>query len=262
MKKSSANAFELEWVVDLARRAGELALRYYRHTTSERKADRTIVTAADRAVEAFLADEIHRRYPADGILGEESSNSQRNAECQWILDPIDGTSMFAAGLPIWCVSIGYMVGDQMQAGVVYLPVVDDCFTADLSGPAMCNGEVIAVAPEPEVLDEESSIISSSDVHLIWDTDFVGKIRSLGACAAHGCYVARGSVLAALNTHTALWDVAGVLPILQRAGGEITLFDGSPLPVRRMLDGSKAPQPILMASAANARIVRQFFKRKP
>lgn len=260
MKPSSLATFDLDWVVALAKEAGAIGRRYYRHTTAERKADHTVVTAADRLIEDFLAAEIHRRYAADGILGEESSNSQRQADCQWILDPIDGTSMFAAGLPIWCVSIGYMVENELRAGVVYLPVVDDCFAADLTGPATCNGQPISVAP-PAIIDEESMIISSADIHRDWESSFVGKIRGMGSCAAHGCYVARGSAIGALNTKTALWDIAGVLPILERAGGKITLFDGSPLPISAMLDGSKAPQPIIMASAPYAQIVRQALRPK-
>ncbi len=260
MKTNTENTFDIDWVVELARQAGDIGLTYYRHTTSERKADHTVVTEADRAIENFLVAEIQHHYPDDGILGEENANSKRQARCQWILDPIDGTSMFAAGLPVWCVSIGYMVDGELRAGVVYLPVIGDCFVAGLDGPATCNDEPIAVAP-PGSLDSESMIMASSDTHLVWETDFVGKIRGLGSCAAHGCYVARGSAMGAVNTYTALWDIAGVYPILQRAGGTITLFDGSPLPLSAMLDGSKAPQPILMASPANAAIIRQQLQRK-
>lgn len=254
------NSFDLEWAVALAKQAGTIALKYYRHTSSERKADHTVVTEGDRAVEAFLVEEIHGRYPEDGILGEESANYQRDAAAQWILDPIDGTSMFAAGMPIWGVSIGYMRDQQLRAGVVYLPTMDDCFAAGLSGPATRNGQPISVAA-PAPMDTEATIIASADAHRLWDTDFPGKIRALGSCAAHGCYVAQGSVIGAVNTRTALWDVAGIWPILERAGASITLFDGSPLPITDMLDGSKAPQPLVMASDHYAEIIRHTLKFK-
>lgn len=254
------NTFDLKWAIALAKEAGAIGLRYYRHTRSERKADNTVVTEADRAIEAFLVEEIRRRYPQDGILGEENINYQRQAVAQWILDPIDGTSMFAAGMPIWCVSIGYMVDNQLRAGVVYLPVVNDCFAVDLNGPATCNGQAIRVA-SPAAIDNETTLIASADTHRIWETTFPGKIRALGSCAAHGCYVAQGSVIGAVNSRTALWDVAGIIPIMERAGATVTLFDGTPLPIIDMLDGRKAPQPLVMASDHYAKVIRRTLKPK-
>ena len=136
--------FELDWVIDLAKEAGEIALSYFRRTSITWKADKTIVTEADRAVESFLTSELRQRYPDDGILGEEGASHQRQARRQWVLDPIDGTSVFAHGLPIWGICIGLMVEDRPVAGVVSVPAVGDCYAAGIDGPALLNGEPIQV----------------------------------------------------------------------------------------------------------------------
>lgn len=240
-----ATTFDLAWVSQLARAAGDIALDHYRQTTIRFKADRTIVTEADHAVEAFLGRELRQRYPNDGILGEEETDLNRAAGRTWVLDPIDGTGVFSAGLPIWCICIGLVVGTEPVAGVVYLPVVDDCFAVGVDGPATLNGEPIQVAPD-EPFHGDSILFGSADAHRLWEIDFPGKVRAFGSCAAHFCYVARGGGVGAVNTHTALWDIAAALPILQRAGGRCLLYDGSPLPLASIQDGSKLDQPIVLA----------------
>src|SRR5437899_2549207 len=86
--------------------AGNLALRHFRHVASERKADRTLVTAADREVEAFLVAALRSRLPEAGILGEEGTVHDGRGSYRIVLDPIDGTAAFVAGLPTWCICIG------------------------------------------------------------------------------------------------------------------------------------------------------------
>jgi myo-inositol-1(or 4)-monophosphatase len=237
--------FDRAWVIALAKAAGAIALRHFRRTVAQRKPDTTIVTAADREIEQFLVGELQRRYPADGILGEEGAASRGHSGRLWVLDPLDGTAVFAAGLPIWAISIGLLEGERPLAGVVYLPATGDCFAADLAGPATLNDVPIAVMP-PEPYHDETILFGVADAHRAWAIDFPGRVRAFGACAAQICYVARGSGVGMINTHTAIWDIAGALPILERAGGKAVLLDGSPLHLAAYLDGSKLPQPLLAA----------------
>jgi myo-inositol-1(or 4)-monophosphatase len=238
--------FDLPWLIDLAHAAGDIALGFYRRTVAQWKPDATLVTEADRAVEHFLSHELHRRYAADGILGEEGAGKQATSGRTWVLDPIDGTAVFAAGLPIWAVCIGLMVEERAAAGIVYLPATSDCFAAGLDGPATLNDAPIQVLP-PGPLHIDSMIFGAADAHRRWQIDFPGKVRGFGSCAANICFVARGSGVGAVNTGTALWDVAAALPILERAGGRAVLLDGSPLPLAQMFDGAKLTIPLLVAS---------------
>lgn len=242
----STSSLDLPWLIDLARSAGDVALGYYRRTLARRKPDATLVTEADWAVERFLTDQLRRRHPQDGILGEEEGGKQASSGRTWVIDPIDGTAVFAAGLPIWAICIGLMVGDTPAAGVVYLPATRDCFAADLDGPATLDGVPIQVMP-PGPLHGESMLFGPADAHRLWRIDFPGKVRGFGSCAANICFVARGSGVGAVNTGTALWDVAAALPILERAGGQAVLLDGSPLPLAAMFDGAKLRVPVLAAS---------------
>jgi myo-inositol-1(or 4)-monophosphatase len=253
--------FDLDWVQNLAREAGRMALQHFGHTTNTIKPDRTIVTEADRAIEVFLVEQLGQRYPEDGVLGEEGTSTRRGAKWQWVLDPIDGTAVFAAGYPSWCVSIGLLEEGIPRAGVVYLPVSDDLFAVDLTGPATFNGEAIQVMPHGP-FDNNSSMLSSGDIHSRWTIDFPGKVRALGSLAAHICYVAKGSAVASINSYSSLWDVAAALPILQRAGGTTTLLDGSPLPLATALNGSKFPQPIVSAPLAYHDDIRSRLRFRP
>lgn len=252
--------FELNWVIELAQEAGRTALKYYRHSTASWKPDNTIVTEADREIEQFLTSELKNRYPQDGILGEEGADYQRQAQRQWVLDPVDGTSVFSAGLPVWGISIGMMQDGIPAAGVIYLPVTGDCFAVDVEGPATLNGEPIQVAANG-AYTHDSMLLASADSFRTLEIDFPGKVRAFGSCAAHFCYVAAGNVVGAINTKTSLWDIAAALPILQRAGGACTLMDGSPLPLGDVQNGAKFPQPLILAPAANLADFRSRFRYK-
>src|SRR3989442_12915174 len=122
--------------------AGALALRHFQHVASERKADRTLVTAADREVEAFLVRELGSRLPEAGILGEEGTVRGGSGPYRIVLDPIDGTAAFVAGLPTWCVCIGILEEARPIAGVVHLPCLGETYSA-VGGAACVNGTPLA-----------------------------------------------------------------------------------------------------------------------
>jgi len=253
-------AIDMQHLTDLAREAGRIALSWFRRTTVTMKGDATPVTEADKAVEACLTEELRRAYPDFGILGEEGADMDKSARFRWVLDPIDGTNAFAAGLPVWGISIGLMEGSSPLAGVAYLPAVNDLFLADLEGPATLNGRPIHVI-EGQPITPQSIIMSAADAHLRWDIRFPGKVRAFGSCVAHFCYVAAGSALVGLNTHTAIWDIAAALPILERAGGRAELFGGGPLPLAAAARGEKIPEPIIFGSPAYFDAIRGYLIRK-
>ena len=105
----------------IATRAGQVALEHFHRVTPERKPDRTLVTEADRAVEAFVVAELRDRWPEVGIVAEEGTVRAPAGESSFVVDPIDGTAVFVAGLPTWCVCIGLMHAGCPRAGVVHLP---------------------------------------------------------------------------------------------------------------------------------------------
>src|SRR6059036_4316549 len=126
----------------IAADAGALALRHFQHVASERKADRTLVTAADREVEAFVVRELGSRLPEAGILGEEGAAREGGGPYRIVLDPIDGTAAFVAGLGTWCVCIGILEGARPVAGVVHLPRLGETYSA-VGGAAWLDGTSLA-----------------------------------------------------------------------------------------------------------------------
>lgn len=233
---------DFEWLEQVVRSAGEIAVRHFRHVVAQRKADRTLVTIADREVEDFLRDALKEAFPSDSLLGEEMGTQKGSSGRVWAIDPIDGTAAYASGLPVWGVSLGIMHNWEPVAGIFYLPLLDEIYISH--GPdALFRGQALRVDDSGHV-DDESFLAVTSRVHQEYHIDFVGKVRSLGSTAAHVCYVARGSAVAALLGRPYLWDIAGVLPILRAAGGDLRCLPGYPLDLGALVDGRRCPDPIL------------------
>jgi len=238
---------DLEQVKAWAREAGAVALAGYSKPEVRRKPDRSYVTAADEAIEQLLRTRIKAAYPDHGIVGEEASSFQAEAEYLWALDPIDGTGAFVAGLPIWGISIGLLQRGHPVLGVFFLPALGEWYEAGLDGPARFNGQPIEVMHD-RLLDSQSYICVPSDVHRRYRIDYPGKVRSLGSMAAYVCLVARGSAAGAVVGRPKLWDIAASTAILERAGGELRLLpSGAPLDFGPMLAGASAPSTVLAGS---------------
>lgn len=232
-----------------AREAGEIGLRHYNRTEIRYKANNSVVTDADEEIERLLRARIQAAYPDHGILGEEGGSLNTDAEYVWALDPIDGTGVFVAGLPLWGVSIGLLQRGHPVLGCFYLPVLNDWYEADLDGPALFNGEPISVRSD-DLLDSNAWIAVPSDIHRRYEIDFGGKSRALGSVAADVCYVARGSAIGAVIGRPKLWDIAAAMVVLQRAGGGLRLLHSNqPLDPRVLLTGRPAPEPVVCGSPA-------------
>ncbi len=235
---------DFEWLEKVVRHAGEIALRHFRKVRATRKADNTVVTAADGEVEAFLRDALSRAFPADGFLGEEMGSSAGRSGRTWVIDPIDGTASYALGLPVWGVSVGLMRDQDRQpvAGLFYMPLVNELYLSHGSD-ASFDGQPMHV-DDSGAIDGESSLLVISEVHRIFRIDFPGKVRALGSVAAHLCYVARGTALAALLRSFSIWDIAGTLPILRAAGGDLRYLSGRALDPAELAEGRKCTEPVL------------------
>src|SRR5262245_55507712 len=179
---------DLDELIAWVRDAGATARSYFNQAEARRKADRSWVTEADVAIERALVALLAARYPQYGIIGEEQTNTGAGREFLWALDPLDGTASFVAGLPMWGVSLGLLRAGVPYLGVVYLPLLEDCYWAEPSGAAFLNGHPIHVAP-PRAWESEDWLSTPSNSHRRFTIDFVGKTRSLGCTAASLCYVA-------------------------------------------------------------------------
>src|ERR1019366_2306593 len=136
----------LESAIEIAQQAGSL-LRYYfeRHVRFELKGDFDLVTEADRASEKLIVDSLKARFPDHGILAEEGGGHESTSEYRWYVDPLDGTTNFAHGYPVFNVTLGLQRAGEAVAGVVYDPIRQEVFSAERGSGAYLNGKRIRVS---------------------------------------------------------------------------------------------------------------------
>lgn len=247
-------------VRDWAREGGAMARAAFNRVARQRKADRSWVTEADLAIEEMLRSRIAAAYPDHGIIGEEQGAHAVEREFVWAIDPLDGTNAFVAGLPLWCVSIGLLRHGVPYLGVIYVPLMDDCYWADVEGAAYRNDEPIAVAADAPV-DSSDWLAVSSYAHRQFRIEFPGKTRSLSTVAADFCYVARGSARGALLGRANLWDIAAGMAILRAAGGAVGTLSGAPLNLAALFDGGNLPEPLLLAAPGMLDTLRKYIVRR-
>src|SRR3954452_15336415 len=137
----------LEATVQLARRAGELTLRWFRapDLVVDVKADATLVTEADRAAERFLRHELASRFPDDGIVGEEEAERPGRSGRRWVIDPIDGTKAFTHGVPLFATLVALLDGDEPVIGVIHLPALGETVYAARGEGCWLDGRPVRVA---------------------------------------------------------------------------------------------------------------------
>lgn len=236
----------------IAVRAGAVALGHFRRVAVERKPDRSLVTHADREVERFLTTELGDRLPEAGIIGEEGTRRATRGGDWLVIDPIDGTAAFVAGLPTWCVCVGVLRGSVPVAGVVHVPCTGETFSA-VDDAGWWNGTRL-----PRLDDERTPadrfILADGKAHRRHRITYPGKMRSLGSGAHHVVLVARGAAEAALLGQAHLWDLVAPGAILGAVGGGYEYLGGGPVDLARLVDGACVPDAVLAGTpAALARI---------
>jgi len=242
----------------IAAEAGQVALGHFRTVRAERKPDRTLVTAADRAVEVRLATALTAAFPDVGLLGEEGAAREGAGPYRFVIDPVDGTSAFVAGLPTWCVCVGLMRADEPVAGVVHLPCSGETYSA-ADGQAWWNGQPLpALGVEPTGGDP--FVLVDAGAHRRFQLRYRGKIRSLGSTAYHMLLVARGVAEGALLGPAHLWDLAAPGAVLAAVGGTMEYLSGGPVDLHALADGRRAAEHILVAAPDRLAALRPCFVR--
>ncbi len=234
------------WVVDLAKQAGDIANTYFGRTTGQLKADRSWVTEADLEVERFLRELISEKRPQDAIIGEEGDKRiDSSAEYVWALDPIDGTRVFNHGLPVWGVSIGILREGIPYQGAFILPALGDVYHTD-GQQAYLNGKALPAPDAP--IDENAIFLISEGAYKARAIDYPGKVISLGSAAAHLCYVARGSAVGAMDK-AGIWDYAAGAAILKAQRIKCRYVSGDEVAFPDLYDGKAVSEPTLIATDA-------------
>lgn len=236
---------DLQYATELARGAGRIILDHYgkveRLTKTHIAASEEAVTDADRASQRFIVAGLRKRFPKDGIVGEESETGESiTFECEdprgrnWVIDPIDGTNNFIAGLGNFCVCIGLLDEGFPVLGVVY-DVTRDLVYAAARGEGAWLGSEKLQAPQTPLSDASmimftSNLLDASGRCPQWACEYLAqqtwKLRILGSAALEATYVAAGVAHGAVTVNGKLWDVAAAAALVLEAGGIMTDLRGN------------------------------------
>jgi myo-inositol-1(or 4)-monophosphatase len=203
-----------------------------------RKADGSIITKADLVVQQRIAAELLKHWPDTVFLGEEMSAAEQDALLHqdkplWCLDPLDGTSNFAAGIPYFSVSLALLEQGRVVTGIVYDPVRDECFTALRGRGAWLNGSVLTSVCAGVTLQQATSLVDFKRlprelaVRLVSEIPYASQ-RSFGSVALDWCWIAAGRCHVYLHGRQNIWDYAAGNLVLQEAGGHATTLAGEPV----------------------------------
>jgi myo-inositol-1(or 4)-monophosphatase len=234
---------EQQVAIDAARRAADyLKANQHRAEIQQIKSGPTdYATAQDIAAEKLIMEAIHKRFPNDAVLAEESHTLQSDAERLWIVDPIDGTRNYANGLHHFAVSIAFCCRKTVQVGVVYAPCDgDELFCAERSHGAFLNDEPLQMAAPSQSL--AASLVATgfayylgAELHRHVQTlervmNAATDVLRLGSAATDICYVAAGRLGAYYESGLKPWDVAAASLIVEEAGGFVSDVAGAPLKI--------------------------------
>jgi myo-inositol-1(or 4)-monophosphatase len=218
----------------MAREAGVLLMEYFRqHVKIEYKGDVDLVTVADRKSEALILERIRGQFPTHDVMGEEGTRIETGSEYKWYVDPLDGTTNFAHGYPVFCVSLAVERRGQRVAGVIYDPTRDEMFTAELGSGSQLNGAAIRVSTTSNLREcLLATGFPSHKRHKNPNIYFYHQlslrthgVRRAGSAALDLCNVASGRFDGFWEFNLNPWDTAAGVLIVEEAGGKVTDFSG-------------------------------------
>jgi myo-inositol-1(or 4)-monophosphatase len=226
---------ELELMLHLAREAGEILRSGFGTAMQvEHKGPVDLVTEFDRRSEALILEAIRREYPADGILSEESGSNGVRGGRTWIVDPLDGTTNFAHGIPVFAITMAVMDDRGLHSGVVYDPLRQEMFWAERGGGAFREGRRLQVSQVDDLrrsllvtgfpYDIATSRFNNLDHYANFAVRCQG-VRRLGSAALDLAYLAAGRFEGYWDLQLSVWDVAAGALLIQEAGGRVTNIHG-------------------------------------
>jgi myo-inositol-1(or 4)-monophosphatase len=210
--------------------------KLYDHHTIQYKGEINLVTEADRLSETLIVERIRRSFPGHDILTEESPETTNGSGFRWIIDPLDGTTNYAHGYPVFCVSIALEVSGEIRLGTVYNPMLAELFTVEKGAGAFLNGNRIAVSRTAELnkgllatgfpydIREDRNNNINYFMALAMNAQ---AVRRAGSAALDLAYVAAGRFDGFWELKLMPWDTAAGWLLVAEAGGVVTDLSGGP-----------------------------------
>jgi myo-inositol-1(or 4)-monophosphatase len=230
----------LEISADIAREAGALLATYFeRRVAFELKGEYDLVTEADRASEALVVERLRSHFPTHSIVAEEGGGHQGSSEYCWYVDPLDGTTNFAHGFPMYNVTMALEHAGQLVAGVIFDPERNEMFASERGSGAYLNQRPIHVS---KVARLEDTLVATGfpslkrhqnvNVHFYYQLAMITHgVRRAGSAALDLAYVASGRLDAFWEFGLKPWDMAAGILLIQEAGGKCSDMHGAPMQLR-------------------------------
>lgn len=228
----------LPFMQELAREAGAVLTSYFGKVAIEYKGEVDLVTEADRRSERLVVGRIRKEFPGHDLIGEEGSRVETGSDFRWYIDPLDGTTNFAHGYPVFCVSIALEHKGERVAGVIYDPCRDELFATEKGSGSRLNGKPIQVSKIKRLAESlVSTGFPSHKRHKNPNIHFYHQItlrshgvRRAGSAALDLCCVACGRYDGFWEFNLNSWDTAAGVLLVAEAGGRITDFTGGPFDI--------------------------------
>jgi len=249
-----------DFTVKISQEAGQLLAERYTPfgTMASIKSDQSLVTQADLDSNTLITAAIKEHFPEDLILSEED-NTQAGDPTQptWIIDPLDGTTNFSLGLPIWGVSIARLVNGFPQTAALYFPILEELFCAEAGGGAFLNN--VRLEPVRTASSQGISFFACcSRTFRQYQVSLPYKVRILGAAAYNLCSVARNTAVLCMEASPKIWDIAGGWLLVKESGAVIELLEtDTPFPLSSQRDYKSKSFPLL---AAKDREILDYAKK--
>ena len=237
----------------IAREAGKLLMPFFeRRIGFEYKGDVDLVTEADRASERLIVNRLRSTWPTHDIIGEEGTRDDHGSAFRWYVDPLDGTTNFAHGYPVFCVSMGLEHDGHLIAGILYDPTRDELFAAEKGSGATLNGKPIHVSTTTTLAE---SILGTGfpsfkrhknpNIHFYHQITLRSHgVRRAGSAALDLANVAAGRYDGFWEFNLNPWDTSAGVLLVQEAGGTVTRFDGAPFRVSLWRPFARQREPVL------------------
>ena len=239
-------------LADLLDAVGERQRQDFGHMASDLKADGTLITACDRWSDQTLVAGLNRLFPGEGVLSEEGQQHVPLTSAYWVVDPLDGTNNFAAGIPYWAISLARFEQGRPVLAILDVPPLRQRIVAAAGQGAWRNGKPLQ-APSLQAHPAGCASLCSRSIGVLQklpDRRFPGKIRMLGVASLNLVSVAMGQTVAALEATPKIWDLAAAWLVLSELGCSVQWLQTSPAAIEPGRDLAQVDFPVLATDQAS------------
>ncbi len=248
MTAAPASPFLHPGLGSLLDRVGDRQRQDFGHVVSDVKPDGSLITACDRWSDATLVQGLAGLFPGEGVLSEEGDRHVPDTPAYWVVDPLDGTTNFAAGIPYWAISMARFEGGKPVLAVLDVPPLRQRIVAARGLGAWRNGKPLLPPSRQQATSGCASLCSRSIgvLQKLPDRRFPGKIRLLGVASLNLVSVAMGQTVAALEATPKIWDLAAAWLVLTELDCPLRWLEISPESLASGADCASADFPVLTA----------------